>query len=169
MSSIDSSMKNTPPLKELWEKSLGKMHLLGQMIGAESIRRGLASEDDLLRREAEAYHKLLHGERAGEPSEVDQMGDIILGDRVENHTVPTPAPPASSGKLLPNLAMAGVAALGLSTPLGVGAYLIADAMKSQPAPIVQPIAEPEEKPKPPVIITEPGKTFDYRVGEPIIE
>jgi hypothetical protein len=172
MSSTELSSKSKPPLKDRWATSLGKMHVLGRVIGMESIRRGLAFEDDLARRDAEAYHKALHGERAGTPSEMETMGDIILGDRVEPHYHVTPPPPASSG-FGKALIGAGLLATGIGAPLG--AYFVADALRGQanPPAVVRPI-EPEaqtERPEeqPPIVITEPGKTFDWRVGEPSVE
>lgn len=148
---------------------MGKIQVLPELIGWESIRRGMKVDDEFIRRTMEANHKLIYGE-SGEPAgREDEMGDIVLGDiRTEHHYPAPPAPePKKSMGLLPKLAIAGAAALGLGGPLGA-AWVLKDALKGQPepTPVVQP-AEPEEKP--PVIITEPGENWDWRVGEPIVE
>lgn len=163
------------PQKSLQTRALeatGKIRYLPEIVAWESIRRGMQADDDLIRRTMEANHKLIYGE-SGEPAgRESEMGDIVLGDiRTEHHYPAPPAPPAPEPKkpmgLLPKLAIGTAAALGIASPIGA-ALLLKDALKTEPPPAVVAPQEPQE-PQPPQIITEPGKTFDWRVGDPIIE
>ena len=168
---MNSAGSQTNSLPEQAVKLAGKLRALPEMVAWESIRRGMADEDAAIKRNLDAYHNLLHGGRTQSEGETDEMGNIILGDHITQfqHPANPPAPPAQKSGLGKALIGAGLLATGIGAPLG--AYFVADALKKpDPPTVVQPIeqpAEPEEKP--PIIITEPGKNFDWRVGDPIVE
>lgn len=105
-------------------------------------------EDDLARRDAEAYHKLLHGDRSGvaQQGDADEMGDnIYLGDYSVTQSMPQSyesAKPQGSGVLGKALLGAGLLATGAG--MGVGIPLLLDAAKDVPA-AVKPEIQPETK------------------------
>lgn len=118
----------------------------------ESIRRGLANEDALAKRDAEAYHQVLHGDRAGTPSgaEDDEMGHMVLGDMVEHHHHPAPQPdskPSLVQRLAPLALTAGLGLAGGS----ILAPLALDQLRDDPLPVTvttpaepQPVSPPED-------------------------
>ena len=137
--------------QERWATAIGKMHLMGQMVGWESIRRGMAHEDELAYRHALANVKVLQGGKAVGDPEAEEMGDMILGDRVEQHY--------HVAKGLGKLAKAGVAAalIGSGAWLTLGVPFLIDALTDSPTTGT------------PGVIVEPGTDTDWRLGQPVVE
>lgn len=131
--------------------------MLRDITSWQSIRSGMKHEDDMARRDAEAYHQLIHGDRAGKPQgDADEMGDnIFLGDyQITQHLPQSPQPQQSSGLLSKALLGAGLIATGAGAAYGVP--LVLDALR--PAPVVVPA--PETKPDP------VREVYDFDVGQP---
>lgn len=165
LDSTGSQTRQSEPLSNRWATALGKLHLTGQMLGIESIRRSLKREDDLADLDARANHAVLHGSRTSETGtpQGDDMGHLVLGDmRTEHHYHQPPDPPKNGIGTVGKLALA--AAL-MTTGVGVGAAipLAIDALSDRPVPQVQP--EPETR----VETRTERKVFDYEIGEPIVE
>jgi len=157
MNSTESSMNSYPEnLKTKWVETIGKLQVLPRLLTTMRLKNSLEAEDDLAQRDAEAYHQLLHGDRAGSPKKSgDEMGDnIYLGDyRVDQHL---PSKPQSSG-LAKAVLGAGLLASGAGAAYGLP--LIADAL----TPETQ--IEPETETDPEVRT----QIFDYEIGEPVVE
>ena len=139
--------------QERWASVLGKMYALGQLVGWESIRRGMAHEDELSYRHALANEASLHGKRVHRP-EPEEMGDIILGDRIEQHY--------ETQRGMGSLAKAGIAAalIGSGAGLSLALPLLVDALADHTKPQSPPPAE---------VIIEPGTDRDWKLGTPIVE
>ena len=90
---------------------------------------------DLLSLAKMQRHQLNHStaQRLGIPPMEDDMGDIILGDRVTNTTIPTPHQPAKTPWGQVALA-AGLMASGVGLP--AGAAILANALTTQTKPAV---------------------------------
>lgn len=121
-------------------------------------------EDDLARRDAEAYHQLLHGDRSGvAQGDADEMGDnIYLGDYSVTQSMPQSyesAKPQGSGVLGKALLGAGLLATGAG--MGVGIPLLLDAAKDVPA-----IVQPETQPAQPETKTV-KEVYDFEVLPPV--
>lgn len=176
LNATGTNSAESPP-KSLTERAavaLGKVQVLPELIAWESQRRGLKKEDDAIEENRKFYHKLLHGPAKPEGDDMkseDDMGHIVLGDmKTEQHFHEAPKPvespivsaPKGMG-LLGKLALTGLAAAGIGGPLGVGAWLVADAIRSKPAPVVQPETKTETKIETKTIVDR------WTVGEPIVE
>ena len=105
--------------------------------------------------------KLLPSQTADEADEVGDSTNIDCPQYHYHQQAPAPKP-SVLGKAMIG---AGLLATGVGAPLG--AYFVADALSKPPVAIVQPI-QPEVKPVEPEIIDN-SKTFDWRVGDPIVE
>ncbi len=76
-----------------------------------------------------------HGPHGTTEPEADDM--IHIGDQYVSQAASTPATPSIAGPLVKGLLGAGLLATGVGAP--VGAWLIADAMKSAAKPAVQTV------------------------------
>lgn len=90
----------------------------------------------------------------------DDMGNSIRVESPETHNH-YPAPIKESG-LAKALIGAGLLATGIGIP--AGAWFVADALKSKPAPVVAPVEQPSE-----VETKTETKIIDWSVGQPIVE
>ena len=142
-------------------RKVGRVKLLGNLIGWESIRRDMKREDDLAFLDALAHHKAIHGgvEDIGTSIAQDllkgdeEMGHIILGDIYTDYKVEAPKTPSavqetqggkasglSKGALAGLLALATLGGGGLGT---LGTYLVNKALSgngNQPS-----VTSPEEQ------------------------
>lgn len=132
----------SPPLNERWATALGKLKVMGSMIGWESIRRGMRQEDEARQRWLRDNHRLLYGE-SGDAGEGDDMGHLVLGDYKIEHHLPPPPPQQSSP--LTTAAMIGMAALS-GGGLAMAAPSIADWMTDDPPAVTQPSDPPAAPP-----------------------
>lgn len=139
---LDSTQGITPnstkssPLKNRLAEMLSKMNFLPEVIQWQQMRKKGAHLDDISRREMEAYHKLIHGERAIPPTEEDDMGHIVFGDMITN---PEPKPPQKNGKgTLAKVATLAALALG-SGGIGAGTMVAINALDllKEKAPEIQ--------------------------------
>lgn len=142
----------------LLRKYLARIDGLGSLVSWESIRRGMRREDDLLHAVNVAQFQRACGATAPTaptPAE-DDMGDLILGDRVTNTTTTQPPPRGSL----------------LGPALAIGAGLVGGAGLLQAPAILQALTPasamtaPEGKFRETAPILRPGKPeIDARKGE----
>lgn len=152
-------------LQGRWSEALGKVELMGQLIGWESIRRGLRTEDIIRDRWMRDNHAAIYGRESESGSGgSDDVGHLVLGDMTTTYQIQ----PKKSllSKALPfvltaALSIAGVGALAWK--LG----LLDPAEPPTPSPAepfkpVQPVepAKPKEPAEPSDVSTELGVELD---------
>jgi hypothetical protein len=137
---------------DILKNSNQRLNNLTRILGLESIRRGLKTEDDIARRDGLAYHNLLHGGQSSPPSEDDEMGHIVLGDMVTNVLPPTPS--KGMGALAKVAIAAGLLGTGVGSSVGI--------------PLLIDVLKPVEK-LPVVIPGTPGEIRDWELGKPVVE
>ena len=154
-------------IREAMESSAG-VTLLGKMAAMRSIHRNLKSEDEAVARNVETHERALWGDEMADAPEAaggEEM-EVMAGRDVHIHhhsptneapketpqpaVTPTPAPvvqpiaekPAAGMSTLAKIATgAALVGGGALAPLAIGA--VADYMKADPAPVVQPATAEE--------------------------
>lgn len=143
----------------------GKLRLADEAKDLADNQKVLAAD----RAVVDAHNRRNFGESYRPEAEADDV--IHVGDSVQ-HVYPAPPAPAPSS--LPKLLLgAGLLATGVGGPLG--AWFVADALRSRPAavqstttPAESPAAEQTPVPEPPPVVAPPSaasdRDFEIRLG-----
>lgn len=153
MNCLVSSLKSVPNSTTEtidYLKKKGRLELWSGILGIRSLER--AANEQALNREAESAHvrQKVWGMKT---NGADPMHDTYLGDVTHVHSQKG----GGGGNLLKGLLGAGLLATGVGVP--AGAWMIADALRSQPpapAPVVQT--------PPPAVDTD--TLYNLRLGRP---
>lgn len=117
--------------KDLMKKSAG-LKLATQAATVQSLGRNLLSEDQWVDRTRAAAHKSTYGEEFPAMSTEDEEMHVGDDNSQKNYYYPAQPQPSALGSLV----KAGIVAAGMASGLGGAGYFIADALKNQPAPVI---------------------------------
>lgn len=117
--------------QNLMKKSSG-LKLATQAATVQSLTRNLLSEDQWVDRTRAAAHKSTYGEEFPAMSTEDEEMHVGDDNSTRNIYYPAQTQPSALGSLV----KAGIVAAGMASGLGGAGYLIADALKNQPAPVI---------------------------------
>ncbi len=132
MSMTTASEKFLNPIQEVidYDRKRGRIELMTGILGLNSLRNSIRQSEKNQQAENEYVRKTIWG-KAAEKEDSDDMQQTVLGDLTTNITNQS-----SLGKALVGL---GLLATGIGG--GIGSYLIADAIKNKPAPVIQKVEQ----------------------------
>ena len=132
---MSESGQSLNPVQETidYAKKRGRLELLTGLLGISNLKH--TTQQNQMNQEAEnAFVRKKAWECEGSPEGSEEMQQTVLGDL--QTTTHITNQPSSIGKLLLG---AGLLATGVGT--SIGGYLVADAIKNKPVPIVQEAPE----------------------------
>lgn len=151
--SMDNSTRQSEkPLRGRTLEGVAKLEGARQMLDLEANRRNLRLAEKQRERWTKANHETIYGSAENASLEDDEMGDMTLGDRVENH-YHQPEPKKSGmgtlGKLGVGAALAlGGGGIGAAVPLALGLLdggkEVIESHSSERLEVGEPIVTPPE-------------------------